>query len=189
MFIRLSFKKWSTKTHIIMCSWFFHASLKCISLHLLKDWEWILFFCPLLNHKGKSKFLLDGSKCDQEEVSKNQILLLELIFFLFCVQQKKISGFSQCVDNFFGIVFQNFVLLKYKFEKSALKFYYNFLTILKNTSKFWREKKTHVWVPWDENDQHNFYILIVLLMHFITYLHALISLLNYWDPNIHSFFS
>lgn len=95
----------------------------------------------MLNHKGKSKFLLDGSKCDQEEVSKNQNLLLELIFFLFCVQQKKISGFSQCGDNFFGIVFQIFVLLKYKFEKSALKFYYNFLTILKTCQNFEGKKK------------------------------------------------
>jgi hypothetical protein len=98
-------------------------------------------FLSFAKSQGKSKFLLDGSKCDQEEVRKNQNLLLELIFFLFCVQQKKISGFSQCGDNFFGIVFQIFVLLKYKFEKSALKFYYNFFSNIEKHDKILKGKK------------------------------------------------
>jgi hypothetical protein len=92
---------------------------------------------------------------------------------IVCVQQKNLVNFHNVVTIFLEFSF----FLNYKFEKSALNYYY-YYKLFKNMSNFWKEKKTHVWVPWDDNDQQKFYKLIVLLMHFITYLHALISLLN-----------
>jgi len=130
---------------IIMCSWFFHAYFKCFSLHLLKYWEWILFYFPFLNHKGKSKFLLDGSKCDQEEVSKNKILLLELLKILFCVQLFFLVNFHNVVTIFLEN-FANFPFKKNTNSKKFLKFsiiiiiIFKIKILLKNTSNFWNQQ-------------------------------------------------
>jgi hypothetical protein len=61
------------------------------------------FFPSFLNHKGKSKFLLDGSKCDLEEVSKNNILLLELLKFCFVYNNFVLVNFHNVVTIFLEI--------------------------------------------------------------------------------------